>query len=66
MKQVSEELISCIHDMTTDNVLETRERVNKLFDFLELSLSLWGAIPSINVSTEPEKKEQKEAHTYKQ
>ena len=48
MKQVSDELISCINEMTTDNFLETRERVNKLFDFIELSLTLWGSIPSIN------------------
>ena len=52
MKQVSDELINSINEMTSDNFLETRERVNKLFDFIELSLTLWGAIPSINVSTE--------------
>ena len=59
MKQISDELISCINEMTTENVAETRERVNKLFDFIELSLTLWGSIPSINISAEPEKKEPK-------
>ncbi|MCG7345939.1 DUF2325 domain-containing protein [Sporosarcina sp. ACRSL] len=56
MKQISDELIQCIHNMTDDNVAETRERVNQLFDFIQLSLTLWGSIPSINASAEPEKK----------
>lgn len=59
MKQISDELISCINQMTVENVPETRERVNKLFDFIELSMTLWGAVPLVNVS-EPEEKEPEE------
>ncbi|WP_252504292.1 DUF2325 domain-containing protein [Sporosarcina sp. Marseille-Q4943] len=54
MKQISDELISCINQMTEENVVETRERVNKLFDFIELSQALWGSIPSFNVPAELE------------
>ncbi|MCM3639023.1 DUF2325 domain-containing protein [Sporosarcina luteola] len=57
MKQISDELISCIHQLTEENVAETRERVNKLFDFIELSMGLWGSIPTINGSDERDKKE---------
>ncbi|WP_060207242.1 DUF2325 domain-containing protein [Sporosarcina koreensis] len=57
MKQISDELISCIDQMTDDNIAETRERINKLFDFIELSIGLWGSVPLINVAAEPEKKE---------
>ncbi|MCM3745243.1 DUF2325 domain-containing protein [Sporosarcina luteola] len=58
MKQISEELISCIHLLTDENVTETRDRVNKLFDFIELSLTLWGSIPTIDVLAEPDKSEE--------
>lgn len=55
MKQISDELISCINQMTYENVSETRERVNKLFDYIDLSLTLWGSIPTVNVSESEEK-----------
>ncbi|MFC5602851.1 DUF2325 domain-containing protein [Sporosarcina koreensis] len=60
MKQITDELISCMHQMTNENITETRERVNKLFDFIELSQTLWGSVPSIIISAEPEKKEPEE------
>lgn len=56
MKQITDELLTCIHQMTNENISETRERVNKLFDFIELSKSLWGSVPSFTMTAEPEKK----------
>ncbi|WP_432361187.1 hypothetical protein [Sporosarcina sp. UB5] len=63
MKQITNELISCIDQMTDENVAETRERVNKLFDFIELSITLWGTIPSITIAVEPETNALEDIHS---
>ncbi|MEK5071742.1 hypothetical protein [Sporosarcina sp. FSL K6-1508] len=52
MEQIKDELIDCIQKMTNDNLLVTKQRIDKLFQFIEVSSSLWGEVPTFVTTNE--------------
>lgn len=49
MNFLKKELIATISKMTDANLQETKEKVNKLFEFAELSKSIWDGIPDFKI-----------------
>ncbi|WP_341323455.1 hypothetical protein NSQ62_08250 [Solibacillus sp. FSL H8-0523] len=46
MEFIKKELIDTINSMNDENILEIKQRINRLFEFAELSKSIWGTVPN--------------------
>lgn len=49
MESIKGQLIECIQKMELDTIVSTRQRVEKLFDLIDISRSLWGFIPDFKI-----------------
>lgn len=49
MRNIKDELSACITNLNEENVHETKERISRLFDWIELSQSIWNEIPLIGL-----------------
>ena len=52
MEKIKTTLLDCINKLNEENVADTKTQVLRLFDFIELSQSIWGTIPEFVFSNE--------------
>jgi hypothetical protein len=64
MIKIKEELAKTIEQMSDDNIAESRIRIDKIFDFIEVSRSIWGVVPDIVLPAETSKDSSSKVDTF--